>query len=407
MRTFFSKSELPIISNNALRTRVPNCEKCGLYKTAKSPKMEPTGKGRRKILIVAEAPGQEEDEQGIQLVGNSSKELSMALARHGINLRKDCVLENSLRCRPPRNEIKNRKCIDFCRPNVLNTIEEHNPNVIVLLGGVAVRSVLGHLWKEDPGGITRWAGYQIPHQRMNAWICPTYHPSYLLREKSRVLDRRFDEHLKAISEIDSKPWDKPPEWSKEIELIFSPEEAARRIDQYTEGVVAFDYETNCLKPDHDAAKIYCCSICYNGRETIAFPWHGPIIPAMKRLFQRNIRFMGANIKFEDRWTRAKLGVEIGNRWLHCSMNGAHVIWNASKVRKITSVKFQAFALYGLDAYDDYIQPYLKSKKNAGGNALNRIHLVDMKDLLLYCGIDSFVEHKTGIRQMKILKRGVI
>lgn len=406
MRSFFSKTELSVV--RAPSTRIPNCEACGLYKTCKTPKMEPTGKGRKKILIVAEAPGEDADEQADPWAGNSGREMMSYLAKYDIDARKDCILDYSLRCRPPHNVIKNKRSIDHCRPNVLNTIDEHKPVVIILLGGVAVRSVLGHLWKEDPGGISRWAGWQIPHQRMNTWICPTFHPSFLLREKSKTLYRRFEEHLQAACEIDSRPWDKPPQWDKDVELIFSPDEAAERLDAYRDGVAAFDYETNTLKPDADWAKVYSCSVCYNGKETIAFPWAGKVIPAMKRFLQRkNLQYVGANIKFEDRWTRAKLEVEIEKRWLYDMMNGSHVIWNAGKIRKITSVKFQAFAHYGMDAYDDHIRGYLKSAKRQSGNALNRIHLVDLKELLLYNGLDSLLEYKACIRQLKILKQGRI
>jgi len=385
-------------------SRVAECEACGLYKTCNTPKMEPSGHGRKRILVVAEAPGAEEDERGVQLVGNSGHELMAVMSRHGIDMRRDCWLENSLRCRPPNNEIKNKKWVKYCRPNVINTIEEYNPEIVILLGGVACQSVLGWLWKDDVGGITRWAGYQIPHQKLNCWICPTYHPSYLLREKNKVLDRRFDEHIKAVSEIDSRPWDKVPDYSKDIQLIFEPSEVPNFLNRYKEGIVCFDYETNMLKPDHAKAEIVSCSVCWNGKETVAFPWHGAAIEASRKLFTRpNVRFVGGNIPFEDRWTRAKLGVEIGSAWLHDIVTGAHVIYNASKVRKITSVKFQSFVMYGTESYDDHLKPYLKTKK--GGNAINRIREVDMRTLLIYNGIDSLVEYKIAMNQMKTLKRG--
>jgi len=368
--------------------------------------MEPSGRGRKKILVVAEAPGADEDSQGKQLVGNSGQELMRVMAKYKLDMRRDCWLENSLRCRPPNNEIKNNKVIAYCRPNVINSIEEFQPEVILILGGVAAQSVLGWLWKDDVGGITRWAGYQIPHQRLNAWICPTFHPAFLLREKSKVLNRRFEEHIEAIANLESRPWDKVPDYSKDVKIVYSPSDVPALLDKYRDGVVAFDYETNMLKPDSENAEIVTCSVCFEGKETIAFPWHGVAITAMSELLQRKgLRFVGGMIKFEDRWTRAKLKIEIGKAWLHDIVIGAHAIYNASKVRKITSVKFQAFVFYGVDSYDDHIKPWLKTKK--GGNAQNRIRELDMKSLLLYNGIDSLVEYKIAMLQMRTLKRGYL
>ena len=62
---------------------IPQCGACGLYKGCKSPKMEPTGNGKRKVLIVGEAPGNEEDRKGIQLIGKSGKRLEDDLQSAG------------------------------------------------------------------------------------------------------------------------------------------------------------------------------------------------------------------------------------------------------------------------------------------------------------------------------------
>lgn len=400
---FFSATELAVLKPTV--GRVAECGACGLYKTCKSPKMEPSGKYKKQIMILAEAPGKDEDDQGKQLVGNSGHELMRILYKHGIDMRRDCVLENSLRCRPPDNKIKNKKSIAYCRPNVINTIEEYNPVVIIVLGGVAVQSLLGWLWKEDIGGINRWAGFQIPNQRLNAWICPTFHPAYLLREKSPVLDKRFEEHLEAAVSHKHRPWEEKPDYEKKIQIVYNVSDVPRILERYKEGILSFDYETNMLKPDSQKARIVCCSFCWQGKETVAFPWHGEAIKATRKLLERRtIRLTAANLPFEDRWTRAKLGLEIGDRWLHDSVNGAHVIYNASKIRAVTSLKFQAFALLGIEPYDDHIKPFLKAK---GGNGVNRIDQVDLKSLLLYNGLDSLFEFQVAKKQMKILKRGVL
>lgn len=405
MRTFFSGSELSVLKKPV--GRVPECGACGLFKNCNTPKMEPSGRGKKRILIVSESPGPDEDARGLQLAGNTGQELIRIMGKYGIDVKRDCWIDNSLRCRPTNSESKDKKkWVDYCRPNIINSIEEFQPEIIVLLGATACQSVLGWLWKDDVGGISRWAGYQIPHQRLNCWICPTYHPAHLNKEKSRVLNRRFEEQIEAISQLDSRPWEKTPNYEKDIQIIYSPSEVPAFLNRYKEGVVSFDYETNTLKPDSKEAQIVSCSVCFDGKETVAYPWHGEAVEATRALFKRpGVRFVGANIKFEDRWTRAKLGIEIGKAWLHDVVLGAHAIYNASKVRKITSVKYQSFVFYGVDSYDDHIKPFLRTKK--GGNSINKIKEIDMKSLLLYNGMDSLLEYKIAMNQMKTLKRGCI
>src|SRR5690554_1278964 len=172
---FFPESTL--ISKPPL-SLIPKCGACGLHKTCQSPKMPPSGKGRRKVLIVGEAPGAHEDEQGVQFVGKAGQFLQERLNELGVRMRTDCYITNALICRPPGNKIENKNAVDYCRPNLLRTLEEVEPHTVVLLGGTAVRSLVGALWKEDVGPLERWVGWNIPCTKPNVWICPTYHPSY-------------------------------------------------------------------------------------------------------------------------------------------------------------------------------------------------------------------------------------
>src|SRR5690606_23623431 len=143
MAGFFPASQLQVAK--APPSLAPQCGACGLFKTCKSPKMPVSGKGRREILVVAEAPGKDEDDRGIQLVGESGQLLERAMRKAGVDMRKDCWLTNSLICRPPNNRMPTKQEIDYCRPNLLKTIKELDPKVIILLGGSAVRSLIGYL----------------------------------------------------------------------------------------------------------------------------------------------------------------------------------------------------------------------------------------------------------------------
>lgn len=92
---------------------LPQCGKCGLFKTCQSPKMPPSGKGERRILFVGEAPGEVEDLRGEQFVGKTGKELRRVL--RGLHLElDDCVKTNAASCRPPNNDLDPRT-VEYCQ----------------------------------------------------------------------------------------------------------------------------------------------------------------------------------------------------------------------------------------------------------------------------------------------------
>jgi hypothetical protein len=298
--------------------------------------------------------------------------------------------------------------IDYCRPNVLRAIEELEPEVIIPLGRSAIRSVVGWAWNGgvgDIGEVGRWVGWQIPSQKLNAWICPTYHPSFLLRSKSPVLDLYFDKHIGEAVALEGRPWRKVPDYKSQVRVIYNLDEAAEVLDRYlaVPGTMAFDFETSTLKPDNKEVRIVCCSVCWEGKETVAFPWFGKAIRRTRKLLvSREHKKIGWNAKFEHRWVRAKLDVEV-NGWVWDGMVAAHVLDNRPET---TRLKFQAFVTLGQSTYNDHIDEFLRPGKNGGGgNDTNRINHVDLKDLLLYCGLDSLLEYKVGTLQMEAMGYG--
>lgn len=386
-------------------TMIPKCGACGLWRTCKTPKMKPSGKGRKKVLIVAEAPGREEDEQGRQLVGVSGQLLEEVLYECNFSMRGDATLTNALICRPPNNVIKDKRKIDYCRPNLLKTVRELEPEVIILLGAKAVKSLIGHLWKEDTGGIGKWAGMRIPVQALNAWVCPTFHPAFVMRERKNPMYREFmKRHLAAAVSLKGRPYTTvPPDPKKKVRVIHSATEAAKAvqelIDRSPDLPLAFDFETNMLKPDSDKAAIACCSIS-DGGVSIAFHWIGRVIEVMKRFITSFRPKIGYNLKFEDRWCRRILNTPIRGEWVGDGMLTAHGI---DSRKGITGLKFQAFSLLGIEAYNDVVRPYLESK-DPGGNSENRVFECDRRDLLTYCGIDSLLEVMVYHEQKRRLTR---
>ena len=317
----------------------------------------------------------------------------MIFNRLGIDMREDCWLTNAMICHPPGNEIKNQKMVDYCRPNLLNTIEKLKPEVIILLGGVAVRSLCNWAWKPEPVKISRWVGWRVPCQRLNSWVCPTWHPAYLLRQEDQMLDAYFVEHLKAAFALRGRPFKVVPDYASQVKRVFDVSEAASFIDNIDSGVVAFDFECNMLKPESPKARIYSCSVCYDG-DTIAFPFHGKVIKSLKRMLaNKNVRKIASNMKYEDRWVRSVLGVETKG-WLWDTMLGAHIL---DCRRGVTGLKFVSFVMLGQPGYDTHIEKFLHAKVDSGYE-INRIHEIPLDQLLTYNGLDSLLEYLVAGKQ---------
>lgn len=396
-RGFFKPGELKDFRQSLTVVREPQCGACGLFKGCLSPKMPVTGSGARKILIVGEAPGENEDVQNRSFVGKSGEMLTTKLRHSGVGLFQDCWVTNALRCRPKNNKLPKDpgKLISYCRPLLLRAITELKPEVIILLGKIPVQSLIGWLWKEDVGAIGRWVGHRIPSMRLNAWICPTFHPSFVLRGQRKgqtdVAESLLQTHLDHACNLQGRPYPHGvPNYEKLVKRCHDPDEACDYLHRMIDAcrTVALDYETDRLKPDSRRARIVSCAVS-DGTVSVAFPWHGRVVEVFKELITSpRIPKVGWNAKFEQRWTMKALGCEVNN-WLLDGMLGAHVL----DTRKGTKgLKFRSFVHLGMDSYNDEVEPYLKPE-SGGSNDENRLSQVSVDRLLLYNGLDALLEYK--------------
>lgn len=386
MSGFFPESSLALKRPLPL---LPACGRCGLHKSCRSPKMPVHGEGRRKVLVVGEAPGGTEDEQGRPFVGKAGRYLR-SLLPDDVDLDRDCWVTNALACRPPANATPTPEQVEACRPAVFKALRDLGPETVILLGGPAVRSVIGQLWgKGDPGGAGRWAGWVVPNREPDCWLCPTYHPSYAMRSDEvgdpvpSLLLRR---HLAAAFALEGRPWGgAAPDYRDQVEVILDPGKAARRLRRFCKKTtpVAFDYEAEAIKPDGPKLRIACAAVS-DGEETVAFPWHGEAAEAAREFLRSPVPKVASNLQYEERWTLAKLGCPVRN-WHHDTMLAAHLLDNRPGV---AGLKFQAFALLGWPSYDDHVHPYLVSP---GSNEPNKVFECDVWDLCLYCGLDAVLE----------------
>jgi len=118
------------------------CTKCPLWES-RTIAVPGDGKYSSKVMIIGEAPGKEEDESGKPFVGSAGRYLNHVLEGTGLD-RRDFFITNTVKCRPPQNRTPKSLEIKTCTTNYLfNQIELINPKLIMLLGAVAAKTVLG------------------------------------------------------------------------------------------------------------------------------------------------------------------------------------------------------------------------------------------------------------------------
>ncbi|MFN3780720.1 MAG: uracil-DNA glycosylase [Candidatus Kapaibacteriota bacterium] len=155
-----------------LENRINRCTKCELSKT-RTKFVFGSGNPDADIMFIGEAPGAEEDLQGLPFVGRAGQLLTKLLREVGIE-RKDVFICNILKCRPPNNRKPLPSEIEMCKPYLLKQIEILNPKVIVALGATAIEGLFNIKKKmsELRGSIIYLN--KIP-------VIVTYHPAAILR----------------------------------------------------------------------------------------------------------------------------------------------------------------------------------------------------------------------------------
>ena len=131
------------------------------------------------ILLLGEAPGAEEDKQGLPFVGQSGQLLDKALEAIGLD-RTKVYITNILPWRPPGNRTPSNQEISLFRPYVLRHISLINPKIVICLGGTATKALL-----QSSEGIMKLRGRWTSVEGVSAKIIPTFHPAYLLRSPSQ------------------------------------------------------------------------------------------------------------------------------------------------------------------------------------------------------------------------------
>lgn len=174
---------------SCLNKEILECTQCALH-VGRTHAVPGVGNPTAELMIVGEAPGEEEDRQGLPFVGRSGHLLTGTLGKIGLN-REDIFIANIVKCRPPKNRDPLPGEVEKCSPFLRKQVELVRPKVIVALGRVAATQLLNRHVK-----ITKEHGSLdfLPFDE-DVLVSIVYHPSYVLRNRNTQIEKDFYEDL--------------------------------------------------------------------------------------------------------------------------------------------------------------------------------------------------------------------
>ena len=158
----------------AIREVIGDCTRCKLHKQGRKQIVFGVGNPNAELMFVGEAPGADEDQQGEPFVGRAGQLLNNMITAMGLR-REDVYIANVIKCRPPGNRTPEREECETCAPFLMRQIDVIKPKVIVALGAVAAKNLLG---LNDSMANLRGRFYDF----RGTQLAVTYHPAFLLRD---------------------------------------------------------------------------------------------------------------------------------------------------------------------------------------------------------------------------------
>jgi len=164
-----------VLSLEDIRRDMEDCQCCSLHAGRKNVVFG-SGNPQARLVFVGEAPGADEDQQGLPFVGRAGQLLTKIIEAMGFK-REDVYIANILKCRPPNNRNPLPAEIQVCEPFLVKQLRAISPEIICALGTFAAQTLLK---REIPITVMRGKFYDYH----GIALMPTYHPAYLLRNPS-------------------------------------------------------------------------------------------------------------------------------------------------------------------------------------------------------------------------------
>ena len=173
-------NRLPAADLASIRADLGDCSRCKLHTLGRKQIVFGEGNPDADLMFIGEAPGADEDAQGVPFIGRAGQLLTKIIEAIGLT-REQVYIANVIKCRPPGNRNPEPDEIAECEPFLLRQIESVRPKVIVALGTFAAHTLL-----RTDAPISRLRG--TFHEYHGAKLLPTFHPAYLLRSPERKRD---------------------------------------------------------------------------------------------------------------------------------------------------------------------------------------------------------------------------
>jgi uracil-DNA glycosylase family 4 len=371
-------------------------------------------------LIQGEGPGKEEDRFGEPWRGQVGQWFRPFFPKHGLDMKRDCIVINTLDCRPMDRNGNNRPPssheIKCCYKRKVSVFEEYQPKVIFLVGDAAIDSFYGcHPYRREgtrtdlgPLGLAAFRGKVIPDRELNCWVCHTYHPSFLVRGK------QDQEHIFALdfavfASMVGKPRPNFKLYQDSVEILTEYDDVMNLLDDFWTDPFVIDYESSSYRYYEGNHKVHLITVAKSSRKAFVFPYdfHKPdgdhwwrpkqfrtIGKYWKRIIKGPAPKIAHHIKHEEKASRAVFGCGVNN-WDHCTMIGAHILDESKKTK---GLKIQTYMNWGYH-YGGDVKGYLE----ADPKGKNKFEQLPIETSGLYGGRDGIFPYRLSVKQKKLIR----
>lgn len=380
-----------------------SCYSCRLDLKCNTPKIQPTGAGGSCILFIGETVGSLEDKKGEYLCNTDGIYLHNQLQKMNLDMDQQFYYTTALRCHIKAKRPPNTNELLSCREMLLETIKTLKPKIIITLGPIALKTIIGDRARKSRlsfGKYEDWTGEVIPDQDLKTYIIPVHSPSFLRDKEGSEMDRgnpyylqKWKTHIKKALQIAKQPF-YVRDIQSEVHVTTDMKQAIDWLRNEARDRIAFDWETTGIKPQRNGHSIYSMGFS-NGLNGFAFPWFDDdsFRIAVLKVLCGPAQLIAHNSPFEALWTKIMAG-RWPSSWFWDTMHGAHCLQN----KRPTGLKRLGYIHHGVIGYDsgvdDYItKPRNKEEKGHGANGFNNIKEAPLEEVLFYNGMDAHLTYR--------------
>ena len=256
--------------------------------------------------------------------------------------------------------------------------------------------------------LASFRGRVIPDRSLNAWVCHSYHPSYILRGNTD-LEHIFELDFSVFASMVGKPRPSFSLHDENIRILYTFDEVMEFLDDIWVDPFSFDYETSSYRYHEGIHTVHLISVAMSKHGAVSFPydfkksdgtmWWTPgqirtIGKLWKEKLKSNCPKSAQNMKHEEKCSRAIFGVGVEN-WDWDTMLAAHIL-NESPGTK--GLKTQVYMEYGFH-YGSDTKPFLE----AAPGKRNRFEEMPIEESGKYCGRDSLFTHRIAKKQKRLIR----